>query len=196
MRPCYSQCVAELTITPNYDSERFRRLALYIASRSSNDPAFGKTKLAKLLFYRDFLAYGELGSPITGATYSKFPYGPFPRVLSDELNKLEDLGEGVVVPADYFGQEQERLVALKEIDAAIFSSPEISIVEQVLEALRDEDAAGVARLSHLEPAWQFVEEWKAIPYELAFVSGDPPSEEALRVGEEVAERLGLVSSAQ
>ena len=34
-----------------YDRDRLERLSLYIASRSANDPKFGKTKLAKILFF-------------------------------------------------------------------------------------------------------------------------------------------------
>lgn len=52
---------------------------LYIAKRSLTDPYFGYVKLNKILFYADFVAYGELGKPITGATYIRNLYGPTPR---------------------------------------------------------------------------------------------------------------------
>lgn len=179
-----------------YDGERFRRLALYFASRSRDDRAFGKTKLVKLLFYSDFFAYGELGASITGATYLKFPHGPYPECIDEEINCIVQIGDGVVENARYFGKEQRRLIALQSVNIDIFSGPEISIAEQVLEALRDQDAAGVSRLSHLEPAWQFVNDRDTIPYELVFVSPEPPGEDLIRAGQEVAERLGLVSRAQ
>lgn len=178
-----------------YDAERFRQLALYIAERCADDPRFGKTKLAKILFYSDFGAFGQLGDSITGATYSKFPNGPFPRMLDRELSTMEHEGMGQVVHANYFQRDQHRLVPLSLVDISGFSGPEISIVEQAIEALRDHNAADVSRLSHLEPAWQCVDDWDDIPYDLAFVSADPPSEEAVRTGREIAERLGLLSGA-
>jgi hypothetical protein len=182
------------TSTRAYDSERFRRLALYVASRSGNDPRFGKTKLAKILFYSDFAAYTELGDSITGAVYSKFPRGPFPRTMGAELEAIERCGAGAMAEADYFGKEQERLVALKPVDISCFTSAEISLVDQVIEALRGEDATSVSTLSHREPAWQYVDDMATIPYELAWVATGPPGEEALRIGQEVAARLGLSSA--
>lgn len=176
-----------------YDAERFRRLALYIASRSVNDPAFGKTKLAKILFYSDFTAYLQLGQSITGAIYSKFPRGPFPKVMGDELEKIVSCGQGILASTPYFGKGQERLVAVKDVDAGMFTGSEISIVEQVIEALRGQDASGVAALSHAEPAWQTVRDWEPIPYDLAFVSVEPPNDRAVEQGQRVAQRLGLAT---
>ncbi|MEX0782129.1 MAG: Panacea domain-containing protein [Dehalococcoidia bacterium] len=179
----------------DYDAERFRRLALYIASRSANDTTFGKTKLAKILFYSDFVAYTKLGDSITGATYSKFPRGPFPRVMGKELEQIQRCGAGVVARADYFGKPQERLVPLTEVDPNLFSAAEISIVEQVIEELRESDASSVSELSHLDPAWLYVDDMAPIPYELAWVSDAAPSEEVIRIGQEAAARLGLLNAA-
>jgi hypothetical protein len=184
----------DLTQARTYDPERFRRLVLYLAYRSDGDATFGKTKLAKLLFYSDFLAFAELGKSITGATYAKFPRGPFPRALGSELKTIEDSGDGRIVSSTHFGLYQERLVSLHDVDVSMFSAPEISIVEQVLEALRPYNASDVSRLSHLEPAWQLVPEWDDIPYELVFVAPDPPSQEASDHAMLIAARLGLVNS--
>jgi hypothetical protein len=40
-----------------FDEDRFRELVLYIAHKTKDDPTFGRTKLAKVLFSRDFVAY-------------------------------------------------------------------------------------------------------------------------------------------
>lgn len=177
-----------------YDRGRLERLALYIASRSANDPKFGKTKLAKILFFSDFVAYTELGDSITGASYAKFPKGPVPTDLFSALDRIEKCGSGAITVADYFGRDQERLVALRPVDISDFSAAEISLVEQVLELLQDDDAAGVSALSHREPAWKYVDDMHPIPYDLAWVSSAPPSDESLRVGQEVAARLGLAGA--
>ena len=171
-----------------YDGDRFRALALYLAARSIGDPAFGKEKLARLLFYCDFIAFAEIGDTITGATYTKYPQGPYPEGLDRELSAIEDAGCGVVVPADAFYREG-RLVAIHAMDASPFSGPEVSVIERVLQALLDEDSARAARLSWFESAWQDVDEWATIPCELAFTATGPVSEEAVRIGREVAERL-------
>ena len=45
----------------SYSGERFRALALHLASRSLDDPAFDKDRLANLLYHCDFIAYARLG---------------------------------------------------------------------------------------------------------------------------------------
>lgn len=176
-----------------YDKERMERLALYIASRSSNDPKFGKTKLAKILFYSDFAAYRETGEPITGASYSKLPNGPVPLAMYSAIKRVVKCGKGVISEDNYYGKAQMRLVATEPVGISIFTSEEISLVEQAIEALRDEDASGVSALSHTEPAWQYVGDMEPIPYELAWVSASPPSDESLRIGQGVAARLGVLT---
>ncbi|HZQ34888.1 MAG TPA: hypothetical protein VFD32_03070 [Dehalococcoidia bacterium] len=50
------------------DSRKLGELILYVAEKSSDDPRFGATKLNNILFFSDFLAFGQLGRSITGAT--------------------------------------------------------------------------------------------------------------------------------
>ena len=61
------------------DDRRFAELMLYISQKSKDDPKFGATKLNKLLFYSDFLAYANLGDSITGFEYQKLEHSPGPR---------------------------------------------------------------------------------------------------------------------
>lgn len=179
--------MTELTYTPTYDRSKMEQLALYVAWRSTGDRKFGKTKLAKILFYSDFISYRESGQAITGAEYSKLPNGPFPLALNSALKRLQKGGKAVAAANDYHGYSQERLVSTAKPDISGFSPDEISIVEQVMEALREEDAAGVSALSHREAAWTAVSDMERIPYELAWVA-PCPSEEALAVGQDVAKR--------
>ncbi len=67
--------------TKRPDQSKFNELVLYILNRTKGDPSFGRTKVAKVLFYSDFEAYAEQGEPITGAVYERQPHGPFPRQL-------------------------------------------------------------------------------------------------------------------
>ena len=177
-----------------YDGERFRRLALYFAMRSANDACWGMTKLAKLLFYSDFQAYGELDASITGATYSKYPHGPHPVALGDEVDIIVDRNEGCVEPVHCYGYEQRRLKPRGEsVDTSVFTDREIAIADEMLDRLSVENAAGTGPDAREEPAWLLVGDGAPIPYELAFASLREPTSEEMRVGREVAGRLGMAS---
>ena len=72
----------------DYDPERFEDLVLFIAWAMRDDPHFGRTKLAKTLFYVDFDAYAGEGASLTGSTYEHWDHGPFPPQLYDVERKL------------------------------------------------------------------------------------------------------------
>jgi hypothetical protein len=57
---------------------RLKELVLYIAERTVEDPDFGRTKVAEMLFCSDVEAYRLFGEPITGARYEKWKRVPFP----------------------------------------------------------------------------------------------------------------------
>ena len=153
-----------------FDSERFRALARYLASRSQAGPAFGKAKLANLLYHCDFLAYAQLGDSITGATYLKLPEGPYPECLEAELASIDETTAG----------------------ASAFTEAEVTVIEQ---ALGHREASDDELSTHIEALPQHVDEGEAISYNLVFVSTEPPSPEAIRIAQEVAERLGRVARA-
>ena len=73
---------------PEFDSRKFRDLALYLAHRSKDDPNFGMVKLQLMMYYCDFIAYHRTGKSITGATYVKRPFGPAPKEFADEVAKM------------------------------------------------------------------------------------------------------------
>ena len=70
------------------NDEKLAELMLYISMKSESDETFGATKLNKLLFYADFIAYLKLKKPITGAEYQCIERGPAPRSLLPIRRKL------------------------------------------------------------------------------------------------------------
>lgn len=151
------------------NDRKLEELVLYLAVHSEGDSAFSDTKLNKLLFYCDFLAYAGLGRPITGHRYQKLPFGPAPVALLPVLSRMEERGDCARAERTYFGRKQKRVEALREADLSVFTSAEIHLVDEVLEELRDHNARQVSDLSHTFPGWQAVGMQEEIPYETAFV---------------------------
>ena len=75
------------------DDEKLRELILYVSTLSEYDPNFGATKLNKLLFYTDFLAYQKFGSAITGQEYQALPQGPAPKRLKPIIERMKRAGD-------------------------------------------------------------------------------------------------------
>lgn|GEM_PF-4307032 len=75
-------------LSVEFNRERFEALVLYVAWKTRDDPEFGRTKLAKALFYADLAIYAETGKPLTGAVYIHRAFGPFPSALDSLEEKL------------------------------------------------------------------------------------------------------------
>jgi hypothetical protein len=172
------------------DDPRFRELVLYVCEKGSNDPKFGATKLNKTLYYSDFLAYAEFGSPITGFEYQKLPNGPAPRRMLPVRNEMIKAGELAIQPVRLVtGRTQERPVNLRSARLDLFTPAQIALVDAIIDALRDATAEEVSELSHRMVGWKVVEKNETIPYETIFISDEPLTEADIERARELEKQL-------
>jgi len=156
---------------------RYRELVLYICQKCASDPKFGATKLNKILYFSDFLAYATLGEPITGFEYQRLPNGPAPRrmvPMRADMERRRDLGFQEVPLRG--GRTQQRAVNLRVPDLSVFTAAQISVVDRVIEELWNLDAEEVSELSHRMMGWKLADMNETIPYETVFISADPLTE--------------------
>ncbi len=162
----------------DYNEEKFAELVIYIADKCQSHDKFGATKLNKLLFYADFQAYRTFGKPITGAKYMGLEYGPAPHQM---LPVREQLVRNKSIGIFLGPSNQERITPLREANLALFEPREISLVDSLIESLKDHTANSVSEISHCFLGWQAARaEAQAnnitsveIPYETVFVSSRP-----------------------
>jgi len=153
---------------------KFEEVLLYISEKCSALPAFGATKLNKMLFYSDALAYALLGAPITGFDYQKLQNGPVPvNILrvKDEMVQSGDLSIKVVpLPS---GKSQHRAVAMRPPNLEEFSSEEIQIIDRVISTFQHSTADSVSEFSHQEVGWKAARLKETIPYGTILISDKP-----------------------
>lgn len=180
------------TWTP--DEQRFRELLLYVSQKCANDPRFGAVKLNKILFFSDFLFYGEHGKPITCFEYQKLENGPAPRDLKRIRTQMQAEGIlGVQVVPLKSGHTQHRTVNLRSPNLKVFKADQIAIVDQVIDALATADAETASELSHRMIGWIAARDNETIPYETAFVSNQPLTDVDRTRGWRFAKGQNLVS---
>lgn len=171
------------------DGARLRELILYIANKCEFDSTFSAVKLNKILYFADFRAYLRLGEPITGVAYIKLDHGPVPEHFDTVWKKMEDSSEIVIKPREYHGHVQRRLIALREANLNLFKPQEIALLDQVIEELREKTAASVSRQSHGK-AWQLAGYGERIPYNAAFLSDEPITDEDIALTQRLASERG------
>ena len=163
-----------------FKPEKFRELVVYICKKSEDDPTFGAIKLNKVLYYADFAAYRVLGKPITGAQYQKLHEGPAPQELLTARSVLINEGEACIETRPYFTGTQKRLVIKdgRDADLDMFEPDEVPIVDEIIAYFHGKTAREVSDISHREPGWALAEDREIIPYETAWLSAEPISQDA------------------
>ena len=112
--------------------DRTKAVAHYIIARSKPE-MLGATKLNKVMWFADVLAYRMTGQTITGqASYQKQAHGPVPNNIVIAVRSL--LTEGAVTKRDAstpVGVRHEYLW-LKEPNVDLFNATEIDILNQMI----------------------------------------------------------------
>ncbi|MDA0264392.1 MAG: Panacea domain-containing protein [Chloroflexi bacterium] len=177
----------------DYNEEKFKELILYISEACRAHPIFGATKLNKILFFSDFIAYEDLGSSITGAEYMALEFGPAPREMIPIREEMVLNGDIVIERRG----SQTRLVPERPPNSEIFSPEERAIVDRLIELLKCQDAEWISELSHKFLGWRaawaetlYTGGWATIPYETVHVSNTPINEAELIDGLTLAEEHG------
>lgn len=161
---------------PVLDEQKFRNLVLYLAQRSWQDPSLGKTKLWKIIWQSDFLAFRRTGESITGSDYVHYPYGPVPEHGARLLESMEDSGEIEVRAEHYFGYPQNRPLARREPDLGLFSAEEIALTEEACRQFEGMSATQAVNHVHdLSVGWRLTSKGERIPYETALLSPEEPA---------------------
>lgn len=176
--------------TDNAGETRLRELILYISAKCQGDPKFGATKLNKILWWADFLAYAEYGKPITGIEYQRLGNGPAPRRLVPVRTSMEATGEIAMseVPGRG-GYIQKKIVPLRAANLDVLTPTDIDVVNEVIGALWRKTAKGVSNLSHGK-AWEVASDGESIPYEAVFLSDAPINRYDVARTKELARKLG------
>jgi len=152
-----------------FDGEKLEESVLFFIARVEH--AF-KTKLNKLLWYADFLAYRTSSRSITGSAYVAATHGPVPKNYDLLLGEMARKGLVRVTEVEFpNGTCGELLKASREPNMSPFDGVEQACMDKVAREFRDCTASDLRRRSHAEKAYEATYEegvhWKSIPYSLA-----------------------------
>ena len=153
------------------DQKKFSELMLYIAYRCQNAERFGRTKLAKILYYCDFEAMRRVGQPITGASYVKESNGPLPEQFYNTWRSLVREQHAEVrnnLISDFY---EERLIPTYApvVLGETFSDQERSVIDEAIERLMDMNGRELSDFSHKEFGYEYGSYAEIIPYSTALL---------------------------
>jgi len=165
---------SKAVVRPSPDESKLRELIVYISSLSERDDSFGATKLNKLLFRADFMAYAQWGKPLTGVEYFALENGPAPRPMKRLLNLMQEQGDIVIRENDYFGLAQRRVIPLRSPELN-FSVHEMNLLFRLIQHYWGVSGKRMSNEPHEFPGWSLAKLEETIPYSVALVGDREPT---------------------
>ena len=156
-----------------YLNEKLGNILIYIAE---NAEYVGITKVNKLLYFLDFIAFRRLGKPLTGNNYIALQFGPVPVPFyseygsgniydSNEVNQCktpEELKQFIEFENITLqnGNRFSKIITKSEFNSEYFSKRELNILREITTKYKTKSAEEMEDLSH-----------KTIPYIKAWKDG-------------------------
>jgi hypothetical protein len=150
-----------------FDRAKLKAVILYTCSKCEASQ-LGSVKLHKVLYYADMLHYAHVGTPITGSTYRKRPFGPTNDQLLTTLAELKTQGAIDIRNVDYFGYIKKEYIAVESPETNRFSNIEKELLDEVIEFVCfNNSAKTISEYSH-NRAWEIAEFGDILPYTSVF----------------------------
>lgn len=135
-------------MTKHGPNNRLELITHYVIARTPPDQ-LGATKLNKVLWICDTLAWREFGHSLTGMTnYRRLPRGPVQTRLKPALRTLVDeqkiFEKKVPTPVG----ERHEFTSLVDPDIKSLSGPEIDLIHRAIDFVRPHTASSISDLSH------------------------------------------------
>jgi hypothetical protein len=174
-----------------FDRAKLKAAILYTCGASDPDK-LGAVKLHKVLYFLDMIHFAQTGSPVTGATYRKRPFGPTCVPLLPILREMADAEQIEIRDVDFYGLRKKEYHALARPEGGLLNEPEVALLDEVIEFVCNQNSAkSISDYSHKLP-WEMAEFGEEIPYHTSLllfpVEVTPEAFEAAEEGlEEVAQ---------
>lgn len=147
----------------NQEWDKLAKLTHYICFQRHAPRMLDATKLNKILWYTDLIAYLKTGKQITGETYVKQRYGPVPKHIPAVIGELEEKRDLVVKEVPFVGKKKRQYIALTEPDISMFSPEEVNIVDSVMDVVCHRRTASSIGLASHDVIWKLAEIGEEIP---------------------------------
>jgi transcriptional regulator with XRE-family HTH domain len=134
------------------DLSKFTEMIIFFAEKLKPY----KTKLNKLLFYADFITYEKSGFSMSGMKYRAILMGPVPENYDSIYDHLARKDEFDVISTLFHdGGIGDRFKpnAKHEFNPDLFSSSELSVLDEVAKKFRKTSTNEIIDISHKERGW-------------------------------------------
>lgn len=159
--------------TPILLVNKLKNVLLYILEHCAGKPNVGERFIYKLLYFSDFNYYEIYEDHLTGTSYKKLPYGPFPEGLNKILEKMIEDCQLQKIKSKFNGHTLIRYLPMEKADLVELKASEKEVLDRVIEQMSDWSENALSNYSHKDMPWLASKDGEIINYELVFYREAP-----------------------
>jgi hypothetical protein len=153
----------------SFNRAKFKALVHYICWRCEDPRILGTVKLNKVLWHAERIWHLRTGQPIAGATYLKQHFGVVAKALTPLVMELEK--EGALSTRERsHGSSLMQYFARFEPDLSMFTAPEVSVVDSLIETICFQAAASPLDLTADNQVAKLAQIGETLPYYTVFAA--------------------------
>jgi hypothetical protein len=152
-----------------FNRVKFKALVHYICWRCEDPRLLGTAKLNKVLWCSERIWHLRTGQPIAGATYVKQQFGPVAKTLAPLVVELEKEGALSTRERSHGGSLMQYFARF-EADLSVFTAPEISVVDSLIETICFRDAPSPVNLAADDRVWKLAQIGETLPFYTVFAA--------------------------
>lgn len=145
------------------NKEKYQNAVLYFV-KYCNNQYLGATKLNKLLYYLDFIAFRDRKEPVTGDFYVHKQYGPVPAEIDEVLTEMKSQGSLEIQKVEYKDGEIFRYSSRKDPDLSVFNGYEKGLLEKICQEFNLWPTEKIVNQTHLEAPWFYSKPFDVVDY--------------------------------
>ena len=155
----------------------FEKVGIITAYFAENTKGLYVTKLLKLFYYLDFISYKLRGASVSNDIYIKYPYGPVPSMIKNEIDLLSAeniFGKDFKSQLSSYvklekGPNNGNMIVGKgrEYSLRRLANSELELMKCLAETFKNTNAKTLSNQTHKEKPWLSTSDFSVIEYELA-----------------------------
>lgn len=149
------------------DSKKYKNAILKMA-KEMDKYELGTTKLAKILYYFDFISYRDREKPAIADDYFKQENGPLAKHVYEMVNELIEEDKLKLEKIERDDKEFHNYTAQDDPDESVFDDYELELLNKLINKYKDWETDQIVAKSHLELPWRKVDLGRKLSFEWAF----------------------------
>ena len=170
-------------------TQKFKDLVHYICWKCEDPTQLGATKLNKIPWRVDTVAYQIDGESVTGEVYVKRQHGPVPKNILRVLEELKT-GKKIVVREPDAEFQPREYVALSKPDMSAFSERHMALIDAVIDEVCKRHTANSISTSTHDQVWDAAAIGEEMPLYATFAAeADEVTKEDMAWADKIVDKL-------